>query len=120
MDSPYAALFFRRLFSQTCRHGHPTASLHSRFAKLRHFYRHAGTYSRARRDGQGDETAWQRRTDILPEDKLEEFKKYDMVTADDLRNKKRRPKRTKMLMRDFIEGAAFRSLQLALLQPTCR
>ena len=44
------------------------------------------------------------RTDVLPQDKSGEFAKYPMVTADQLRGRKERPRRVKMLMRDFIEG----------------
>ena len=51
-----------------------------------------------------DESHWQMRTDVLPQDKSGEFAKYPMVTADQLRGRKERPRRVKMLMRDFIEG----------------
>lgn len=49
------------------------------------------------------------RTDVLPQDKSGEFAKYPMVTADQLRGRKERPRRVKMLMRDFIEGMRPRS-----------
>ncbi len=50
------------------------------------------------------ESPWQQRTELFPQDKSEDFKKYPMVTADGLRNRRERPKRVKMLTRDFIEG----------------
>jgi len=51
------------------------------------------------------ESNWQQRTDLFPQDRSEEFKKYPMVTADGLRTRRERPRRVKMLTRDFIEGS---------------
>jgi hypothetical protein len=51
-----------------------------------------------------NESNWQQRTDVFPLDKSEEFNKYPMVTADQLRSRRERPRRVKMLTRDFIEG----------------
>lgn len=34
----------------------------------------------------------------------EEYQKYPMVTANQLRGRRERPRRVKMLTRDFIEG----------------
>lgn len=47
---------------------------------------------------------WQQRTDIMPYDMKQEYETYPMVTADQLRSRKERPRRVKMLARDFIEG----------------
>jgi hypothetical protein len=35
----------------------------------------------------------------------EEYNKYPMVTANQLRGRRERPRRVKMLTRDFIEGS---------------
>ncbi|RKF73675.1 Protein arginine methyltransferase NDUFAF7-like protein, mitochondrial [Golovinomyces cichoracearum] len=50
---------------------------------------------------------WQQRTNFWPADKTEEFNKYPMITADQLRGRKTRPRRVKMLMRDFIEDSLY-------------
>ncbi|KAL9086169.1 MAG: hypothetical protein Q9165_007234 [Trypethelium subeluteriae] len=50
---------------------------------------------------------WQPRSDYLPEDKTEEFKRYPTVTSDMLRARRERPRRVKMLMRDFIEDSLY-------------
>ena len=53
------------------------------------------------------ESRWQQRTSSFPQDRSEEFARYPMVDADMLRSRINRPKRVKMLMRDFIEGRDF-------------
>jgi hypothetical protein len=55
-------------------------------------------------DAERNESNWQQRSDLFSEDKLEEYNKYPMVTADQLRGRRERPRRVKMLTRDFIEG----------------
>lgn len=50
------------------------------------------------------ESSWQQRTDHFPQDRLEEWRRYPMVTADQLKTRQERPRRVKMLMRDYIEG----------------
>nr|POF25973.1 protein arginine methyltransferase ndufaf7 like, mitochondrial [Quercus suber] len=68
-------------------------------------------YSRAKKQQEKPkstiESNWQQRTDHFPLDKVEDFKKYPIVTADGLRGRKDRPKRVKMLMRDFIEDSLY-------------
>lgn len=51
-----------------------------------------------------EESYWQQRSDVWPLDKTDEYQKWPMVTADQLRGRRERPRRLKMLTRDFIEG----------------
>ena len=44
------------------------------------------------------------RMEGFPPDKMRDYERYPMVTAGMLRGRKERPKRVKMLARDFIEG----------------
>lgn len=44
---------------------------------------------------------------MFPQDKLAEYKRFPLVTADELRSRKERPRRTRMLMRDFIEDSLY-------------
>lgn len=50
------------------------------------------------------ESHWQQRTEMFAVDMSDEYKAYPTVTANDLRSRRERPRKVKMLMRDFIEG----------------
>lgn len=115
MDSPVASLFFRRLFShgvcQSCRRNAASAGrLPGRSLTLE---RRAGTYSRLKKEAATKQTKewgtssdiWQPRSGLKVENVSKEFDEYPITTAEELRQKNRRPRRQKMLMRDFIEGA---------------
>lgn len=106
MDSPLASKIFRCLLShQTCSRlrFYPPASGPPLYSALgRRYYR-----SSQENDGDGGSkmaSDWQMRTDVFPLDKLRDYERYPMVTSDMLRSRRERPKRVKMLARDFIEG----------------
>jgi len=108
MDSPLVNRIFKRLLS------HDTCSrLRTCPAPLRPCQQQRTLSITARRSERrdkkygvkpGEQTEWQQRSDIVFNDKTADYKRYPMVTSDDLRDRKERPKRVKMLMRDFIEG----------------
>lgn len=107
MDSPVITQLFRQLFRhRTCQITRSHSTLPFRIDHGRRIQRRGIT------SGGGDdvgsstrnESHWQQRTDVFPVDMSEEFGKYPMVTADQLRGRRERPKRVKMLTRDFIEG----------------
>ncbi|KAM3069328.1 hypothetical protein ACMFMG_010831 [Clarireedia jacksonii] len=110
MDSPIVTQLFRQLFRhRNCQLLRPSSSLPCRKLTAK------GTSVRCISGGRGaggdetrrNESHWQQRTDIFPMDMREEFKKYPMVTADQLRGRRERPKRVKMLTRDFIEDSLY-------------
>jgi len=47
---------------------------------------------------------WQAKSPFLQFDMTEEFKRYPMITAEQLSKRKERPRRVKMLVRDYIDG----------------
>lgn len=105
MDSPFASKIFRCLLShQTCsrlRFYPPTSRRLLLNTPGQRYYRSL------KEDGDDDSrqtSDWQMRTDIFPPDKLRDYERYPMVTSDMLRSRRERPKRVKMLARDFIEG----------------
>lgn len=106
MESPLIAQVFRRLLShQTCsklRYFPPRSQVTALNAIRRRRYRSSSNDSAEEESGQTSN--WQQRTDIFPPDKLRDYEKYPMVTADALRSRRERPRRVKMLTRDFIEG----------------
>lgn len=49
---------------------------------------------------------WQQRSDLLTKDMSREIQEFPRITARELRRRTQRPRRVKMLTRDFIEGQA--------------
>ena len=107
MDSALTSKIFRRLLShQTCsrlRFHPPICGRLPSNAPGRRYYRSSKEDDGD--DGSKQTSNWQMRTDLLLPDKLKEYERYPMVTSDMLRSRQERPKRVKMLARDFIEGA---------------
>lgn len=101
MDTPLVTRVFRHLFShQTCSRQRFYRSPSFRIANVSmRRYQDAATSK-----SNEDLDFWTHRTDILPPDKAEEFSRYPMVTAKLLQSRIDRPKKVKMLLRDFIEG----------------
>lgn len=106
MDSPIISRLFRQLFTHR-----PCQSLlaHSSVPFRIHGARHGRRTQVRCVSGGGDgmsrnDSHWQQRTELFPMDMSAEYDKYPMVTADQLRGRRERPRRVKMLMRDFIEG----------------
>ncbi|KAF2218109.1 hypothetical protein CERZMDRAFT_30526 [Cercospora zeae-maydis SCOH1-5] len=102
MDSPAV----NRLFRQLARHHF---CHDSNRAIPRALPNSSGCHRRdiTTRTAKVSECNWQQRTDHFPSDKAEEFKRYPTVTADALRGRRERPRRVKMLMRDFIEDSLY-------------
>ncbi|KAL2056135.1 hypothetical protein ABVK25_003778 [Lepraria finkii] len=107
MDSPLIAQVFRHLLShQTCsrlRFHPPLSRRIPPNAPGRRYYRSSNEDEVEDRSTSN----WQQRTDIFPPDKLREYERYPMVTSDILRSRRERPKRVKMLARDFIEDSLY-------------
>jgi hypothetical protein len=123
MDSPIVAQLFRQLFRHRpcgCQnrlayaaHAHSTTARHgSRLVRQhQHQQQQRRSYSDRRvsldRGLKTNESRWQQRTHILPEDRSAEFAEYPYITLDELKTRTQRPRRVKMLLRDFIDGMHF-------------
>lgn len=108
MDSPLVTQLFRQLFShrasQCLVRGARPALAPTRPLNIQR----RGKANRTARVGEGEtrrESRWQPRNMAFPNERAEEFDRYPLVTADMLRSRRERPRRVKMLLRDFIEGA---------------
>ncbi|KAK0942584.1 hypothetical protein LTR29_005845 [Friedmanniomyces endolithicus] len=110
MDAPAINSLFKRLATyHFCHHVRPVLSAsHTRCKTTR---ANPQRYARSRPQEKAVKTtvesSWQQRTDHFPLDKAEDFKRYPTVTSDALRSRKERPRRVKMLMRDFIEDSLY-------------
>lgn len=111
MDSPIVTQLFRQLF----RHGHPACQSRRNLTNLasaihqgRQLRQLRALSSEHKRRGalstSEKERQWQQRSNVSAVDRSEDLKRYPTVTAKDLRSYRERPRRVKMLMRDFIEG----------------
>lgn len=102
MDSPIINQIFRQLFtpSPRCLHARPFTRIRK---PLRDQQYRTYALRRGQNDGQGG-SRWQQRIDAFPKDMSKQLWEYPKVTANDLRHRTQRPRRVKMLARDFIEG----------------
>ena len=123
-SSSIARLFFRRFYtyctlsSKSLHSGEAGIPVAGSFAPS---HRYQGTYSKLRREAEErkqneeksqrwitradvDRASWQRRKDEVPPEVAKELNDYESVTSEKMRTRDRKPKRVKMLMRDFIEG----------------
>ncbi|KAM3510655.1 hypothetical protein MY11210_005690 [Beauveria gryllotalpidicola] len=116
MDSPIVTQLFRQLFRQrprgcqgrlstTLRRGleqsHPRPPASSRHG------RDYATRASIDRGMKNNESRWQQRTNILPEDRSDEFAKYPYISMQELKRRTERPRKVKMLLRDFIEDSLY-------------
>ena len=101
MDAAFATQVFRQLFARPARH---CLRLHpQRAPSLQRSY----AVYRDRKDYADGGSRWQQRIDAFPRDMTKQLREYPKLTAHELRNRTNRPRRVKMLTRDFIEGSAF-------------
>jgi len=108
MDSPLVTQLFRQLFSHRsrqcvarssiARRTRPPVQQHARIQR-----RGVASKSQPALDPKR-ESRWTPRQHTLPNERMEEFAKYPLVTADQLKGRRERPRRVQMLMREFIEG----------------
>ncbi|KAK4188526.1 hypothetical protein QBC35DRAFT_496111 [Podospora australis] len=129
MDSPAVTQLFRQLFRHhpACQSRRNLATLAAAIRDVRRQRLHGAqqphlrqpqpsqqnrTYAIRGRGAAEDtktstESNWQQRSELFQHDMSTEYKTYPFVTADDLRSRKERPRRVKMLMRDFIEDSLY-------------
>ncbi len=67
------------------------------------------THGRASKDRgmKTNESRWQQRSSLFPADRTAEFAEYPQLSMQDLKVRSERPRRCKMLTRDFIDGTPF-------------
>lgn len=120
MDSPIVAQLFRQLFRHRPRGclGY-NAQLRSSTSRClrqtsRQTVRAYATRPSIDRGMKTNESRWQQRTNILPDDRRSEFAEYPYISIDELKLRTERPRRVKMLLRDFIDGMRMCSVQISL------
>jgi hypothetical protein len=120
MDSPIVTRLFRELFR------HPACQSRRSLSRLKLASQYGPTTQRRQyavrkanpKEEKSNESRWQQRTNIYPEDRSDEFVTYPFLTAQNLRTRTQRPKKARMLLRDFIDGAVLLSNQLIRCMPS--
>ncbi|KAI9812471.1 MAG: hypothetical protein M1827_004702 [Pycnora praestabilis] len=108
MDFPIITQLFRQLFRhRACQSIRSHSSLPFRIANASRTQRRNLSNGGEQDDASRNESHWQQRTNLFPQDKSEEFRRYPTVTADGMRSRRERPKRVKMLTRDFIDDSLY-------------
>lgn len=105
MDSPLVAHIFRQLFRHRATN---CLRQHNAIVTQTRSYTNQGR-SRASKDRgmQSNESRWQQRTNLLPEDRSAEFAAYPRLSISDLKARKERPRKCKILLRDFIDDSLY-------------
>ncbi|KAJ5404255.1 hypothetical protein N7509_004126 [Penicillium cosmopolitanum] len=104
MDSPVLNQLFRQLFRHpACQSLRQSPSTFSRQTQSRTFFTRRSVAKRKVQDGG---TLWTKRGDE-PKNIDQEYRTYPLVTANDLRNRRQRPKQVKMLTREFIDDSLY-------------
>ncbi|KAL2675188.1 hypothetical protein Neosp_011369 [[Neocosmospora] mangrovei] len=113
MDSPIVAQLFRQLFRHRprgCKGNLPRLTNGIRPGPGRAAVHQSRMYVAGRpssdRGMKKNESRWQQRTHILPQDRSAEFAEYPYISLAELKQRKERPRKVKMLLRDFIDGKA--------------
>ncbi|KAL3422209.1 SAM-dependent methyltransferase [Phlyctema vagabunda] len=107
MDSPIVARLFRQLFARrACQSLHSPSSVPFRIHHAQRRCMSDGK-ERGKKTTAADDKNWQQRSYIMPPDMSEEYSRYPLVTSEDLKWRKERPRRVRMLTRDFIEDSLY-------------
>ena len=103
MDSLLVTHIFRQLLTTPSRHCLRLQSCAASRITLNPQQRRRHVV-RSKRDDKDGGSKWQQRIDAFPKDMSRQLREYPKVTTFDLRSRLHRPRRVKMLARDFIEG----------------
>ncbi|KAJ5232476.1 hypothetical protein N7468_005432 [Penicillium chermesinum] len=101
MDSPVLNRLFQRIFR------HPTCQSFRRYpSPISQQTRSFLTRRSANRKSQADSSLWRKRGHA-PKDISKEYETYPTVTAKDLRSRRERPRKVKMLTREFVDDSLY-------------
>ncbi|KAK7554473.1 S-adenosyl-L-methionine-dependent methyltransferase [Phyllosticta citricarpa] len=120
MDSSLVNSLFRQLFSHRAGQCLRTVPLQVGRSQRRGVFESRRGHVKVKEE---EVEKWVPRPEKFPDHRLGELEKYNWVTAQTLRTRKQRPKRVRMLMRDFIEDSLYNpsygyfSKQVVIFQP---